>query len=1711
MFREYDDEGKLISTRVYEDHFPTEWAEKLSFENFQQEIDALGEYEGEDVTTIDINALMSYSRSLNRDNISATFDHCTIIENGETRFENVLAMNKSISAITVPALSYAMMGFPSFEDMEVVSIRPPSVYWMNYKGLTWSGYPGKYYYLPDEDGTYETALIVNTNGEVIGAAIDYDYDGRIEPNNFKIIARLTVLQTHKTWWLNTNPLTQWWSEFWLSPEDKDFTWDIDPRTYRPEFDIVQPIGDSVFDFWKLLPISGNYPLWRDYPYADYAVFMDNSWHSILYWDSYFHAFDFMEAALGAQLTEDLAWEIGFGISSVIVSTIVTIGTKGNLAAGAAAGAAVYTLEHLLYGLDKERERMNEIKKNTFRPLSYLGELILSRKIEGDQYDTWEQLWNQLPVSITGSPALKTIYIPVQGLSERFMYTGHIISSKGYTTATKNFNFYTNIMDVNDPFLTAQTLWTLMSLSAYLYPYMQPVYLNDDGSRVDDLEANPYYGNFISNCPFLNVLLYYPTNSIPYLEEAAMHVSSNDDLLATPYDRVIPTYSMGVPGFSFASSEGPLILPDFYEEYPLMVKSESPASGSDVNNIMFKFSMANPAFSEEQFTKLRTFEVLPQDAIHPLKSAISSIDVIVFVPWHLSGPDLEDILDGYTEDNFASGSTLPIILLTLTPSMFEYDNVTREVTINEDAFDIIKSKIRALPCSLLFAYKINIETVRSIYDPNDDISVAQAQKMALMQSVQMVLLDYVNEFSLGAARGQMDYQTAYTLVVTTISTAVTVAAGVVSSLAVSASGVLSGVAKVGAEVTKQVVPASTRHSLVVLQAAISIVSENLEELFLDPFIESVVTDLVEDLGGDESAKVFWSVLAESIREGLMGPISSTTHINIMENLNNFIYKHQYGEAINTRMGEILAQQAANELRELRAEQQAAGTMSNIPLSAISSLSLYTDAMKAQSFAIPPDATLDQAAQFFKGLTAYGLKGDVFRALLRSMHTADDTQEITGTQEIAPGITAEVSDPQRYALTQAAKEQKLLAAIEKQAPLTPELVDLFREVHPQGFTGIPGYDPILDLMDYAQFHNLPVEHMTFWGAQPARINNLKDAIRIYEADPTRRHPAIQNNKFTEEFRKWYETKTGGLVLPQRQFSQSEQFSIIIGSEIYSMLYSKYHDQIRIDQRTKYIERIISKMVKQYVRDIIPKAWREFRYIDKDLRRSRDVLLRKFELLFSVEAVTSESECILSQQQRDHILDAIQKYRNTYNIHESENINPRLLDSFEILQKIQEFYFYQTGRVLNYPVLCQKMDFSENYYSTRFYVSKNRKYISWDDMLKIQNWVIDTKILSQDQKDTLLKDYISKWWSNNEPHTLLTIIIKNILELWSDAFDETISIIDLDEKISELTGVDSKSFFTSWIAENKMLDPESWDIIKKFIEREFLSEKNRENLKKGIIKIKAEAERIISEIDIYLKECDYFYKHFTKVKIHPIMGDYAHYIIEWLIVNEIYKAHKNGEVKGKLGFAIEQVITEITERHVGGEHPDITFTVDEIFKYLFIENEQHRVRLEHDKEAYIPSFEKILKYEEEEKGEGKDEKIYVTIDFTMSINWRDIKKKLYRGYVGKNRHLIIVIYGLETLKEEFKDDLTILRELVKKEIKKINFEGQVDIITLEQFGKFFDFECLNKEGINDLNERLKKADESGSGLLGLKEYAEEKWNKLTNLLSGQSEIPGFIGNPN
>lgn len=94
------------------------------------------------------------------------------------------------------------------------------------------------------------------------------------------------------------------------------------------------------------------------------------------------------------------------------------------------------------------------------------------------------------------------------------------------------------------------------------------------------------------------------------------------------------------------------------------------------------------------------------------------------------------------------------------------------------------------------------------------------------------------------------------------------------------------------------------------------------------------------------------------------------------------------------------------------------------------------------------------------------------------------------------------------------------------------------------------------------------------------------------------------------------------------------------------------------------------------------------------------------------------------------------------------------------------------------------------------------------------------------------------------------------------------------------------------------------------------------------------------------------------------------------------------------------------------------------------------------------------------------------------------------------------------------------MKRWAQEINFEGQVDIMTLEQFWKFFNFECLDKNpmygkvtgempgGIDELNERIKEASEHPAGLLSLRKYKEEKEIRLNNILAGELGADRYLG---
>ncbi|TXT62297.1 MAG: hypothetical protein BAJALOKI1v1_980011 [Promethearchaeota archaeon] len=58
-----------------------------------------------------------------------------------------------------------------------------------------------------------------------------------------------------------------------------------------------------------------------------------------------------------------------------------------------------------------------------------------------------------------------------------------------------------------------------------------------------------------------------------------------------------------------------------------------------------------------------------------------------------------------------------------------------------------------------------------------------------------------------------------------------------------------------------------------------------------------------------------------------------------------------------------------------------------------------------------------------------------------------------------------------------------------------VQLFYEVFPNGYTGISGYDPLLDLMWFAQDQGIPYVHMTYWGGINQKPETYEEVVQMY----------------------------------------------------------------------------------------------------------------------------------------------------------------------------------------------------------------------------------------------------------------------------------------------------------------------------------------------------------------------------------------------------------------------------------------------------------------------------------------------------------------------------------------------------------------------------------------------------------------------------------------
>ncbi|NVM55121.1 MAG: hypothetical protein HWN66_15555, partial [Candidatus Helarchaeota archaeon] len=299
---------------------------------------------------------------------------------------------------------------------------------------------------------------------------------------------------------------------------------------------------------------------------------------------------------------------------------------------------------------------------------------------------------------------------------------------------------------------------------------------------------------------------YRKNSIMYLEDAfGISTASSDN----HRDRIFPYMAYGrgtaVPSLQLGNSENPY-LPEFYEDYPIFVSPDKYDELSDEYHVTFKI------FNGSSFD----IQLFPSSSSHSFFSDVVSLDAYFM-------DTLGCYVDFGTYDNeyfeiFSVNNATNI--MTLNPAIAGYWN---------NMIADKKAANAAVPDYEAFiVLKIRIEKYRSIEDTRG-LSEEEVLRIATMQSVQATFLHYLYQYSIASQTQSQLNEIAYTAFITASSCFILYAMG-------------------GGKM-----------------AFHSIGKEVLEEIFVDPIIETVSRKIGTKLGLEGYWLIFFSSLCESGRE------------------------------------------------------------------------------------------------------------------------------------------------------------------------------------------------------------------------------------------------------------------------------------------------------------------------------------------------------------------------------------------------------------------------------------------------------------------------------------------------------------------------------------------------------------------------------------------------------------------------------------------------------------------------------------------------------------------------------------------------------------------------------------------------------------------------------------------------------------------------------
>ena len=625
--------------------------------------------------------------------------------------------------------------------------------------------------------------------------------------------------------------------------DYDYNSHFEPnKKIFSEKHLISSTSSGLWDFSNLGP--QNRVFLRDYNSYD-GYFLDDVFSDSLYdvWKIMYNtetstlmrevsaitSSQFVQSIQG-RMVQDILWQVGAALISTLFGIVTHTGTAGFI--------LMYAILSALNAMKQAHDNTQLVASQTLYNEDYDGAITLSSKNEADR------VWGgSIPDMIIGSSA--GVYSDVFLEYDNHDFKGALIlAPQGWKKTNWGSNFpisldyaiqtrdYSGYSDIDDPRLSPHSFTSTQSPNAIMG-------LENAINKETNGEYNKLY---------------------PYLQR-------NDGVF--------------VPTFQFAGANTGFPIPEFYHEYPIFVDS---SSYSTVENDQFTIYKIFDTESSQDI------ELIPEDKIHMIYADIQQIDVYQYEYLGIdsNGNDIHNnrFVGSYLNHTFSFSKTTGV--LTLGDSVYSY--------LISNAQAKASAYIGDPDYEVFYVFEIKVSKYQALDPTNSD-----ENRVATMQAIEQNILEYTYQYRNAQITQETLSQMCYTVFVTTISTILTVGAtfGIgklakyltkgasAAMIPTFTQSLLDDVSKWAIRPTIGTMIAGMAASTTLVKFITSPIFESLQEIFTDPLLEIVVSELVAGLGLDIFMQVFINSLVEGGRESITGPMSQFLFGDTQTNTQNLV--------------------------------------------------------------------------------------------------------------------------------------------------------------------------------------------------------------------------------------------------------------------------------------------------------------------------------------------------------------------------------------------------------------------------------------------------------------------------------------------------------------------------------------------------------------------------------------------------------------------------------------------------------------------------------------------------------------------------------------------------------------------------------------------------------------------------------------------------------